>query len=134
MTKSTDTIQTDTARTGDGRDGRKPLGIWWAGIAGGVTGILCCVGPTILALIGVMSATTAFSMATNLYDNWTWLFRLAGLAVTVGLIWWALRRRRSCTLRGVRTVWRRLVAVLCIGAGTYLALYALTTWLGQLAS
>lgn len=36
----------------------RPISMWWAGLAGGVTGILC-VGPTVLALIGAMSAATA---------------------------------------------------------------------------
>jgi len=51
------------------------------GLAGGLIGIMCCVGPTILALLGSVSAGTAFVWATDLYDNYAWWFRLAGLAV-----------------------------------------------------
>ena len=81
----------------------KPVSMWWTGLTGGVTAILCCVGPTVLALTGLMSGAAAFTLATDLYDNWNWAFRLAGLAVMASLVWWALRRRRSCSLNGVKT-------------------------------
>ncbi|WP_393916653.1 hypothetical protein [Halostreptopolyspora alba] len=60
-------------------------------------GILCCVGPTVLALLGIVSAGTAFVWATDLYDGYAWWFRLAGLAVLAGLVWWSLRRRGVCS-------------------------------------
>src|SRR5688500_3776666 len=100
------------------------------GLAGGLVGILCCVGPTVLALVGIVSAGTAFAWATNLYDTYAWWFRLGGLAVLVLLVWLALRRRDQCSIAGLRR-WRwRLLAVLAVAAGTYAALYALTKWLG----
>lgn len=100
------------------------------GIAAGITGLLCCVGPTVLALLGVVSAGTAFVWANDLYNGYSWLFRLAGLALLVGLVAWALRRRNQCNLGGVRKTWPRLVLALGIAVGTYLVLYAVTTWLG----
>jgi hypothetical protein len=103
------------------------------GIVAGITGLLCCVGPTLLALLGVVSAGTAFVWATDLYDGYSWLFRLAGLAVLVGLVVWSLRRRDQCTLGGVRKTWPRLLLALGIAVGTYVALYAVTTWLGTFA-
>lgn len=109
-------------------------GLWWAGVAGGVAAILCCVGPTVLALAGAMSAATAFALATDLYDSWSWAFRIAGLAVTAGLVWWILCRRRACTRTGVRAAWKGIAAALAAGVATYTALYWITTWLGNLAS
>ena len=103
------------------------------GIVAGITGLLCCVGPTVLALVGVVSAGTAFVWATDLYDGYSWLFRLAGLGVLVGLVVWSLRRRNQCTLGGVRNTWPRLLLALGIAVGTYVALYAVTTWLGTFA-
>jgi hypothetical protein len=103
------------------------------GLAGGLVGILCCVGPTVLALLGIVSAGTAFAWATTLYDNYAWWFRLGGLAVLGGLVWWSLRRRNQCTVAGVRR-WRwGLLGVLAVAVGTYAVLYAVTTWLGTLA-
>ena len=51
----------------------------------GLVDILCCVGPTVLALVGLVSAGTTFAWATDLYDNYAWWFRLGGLAVLAGL-------------------------------------------------
>ncbi len=124
---------TDTS----GRSRRQPktdrLPVWRMGLTGGLVGILCCVGPTVLALVGLVSAGTAFAWATNLYDNYAWWFRLGGLAVLAGLVWWSLRRRNQCSVAGMRR-WRwRLLAVLAVAVGTYVALYALTTWLGTFA-
>lgn len=103
------------------------------GVLAGVTGILCCVGPTVLALLGVVSAGTAFVWANDLYDGYAWWFRLAALGVLVGLVVRALRRRGQCTLGGVRKSWPRLLLALGVAVGTYLVLYAVTTWLGTFA-
>jgi hypothetical protein len=60
-------------------------------------------------------------------------FGLGGLVVLAVLVWMALRRRNQCSVAGVRR-WRwRLLAVLGVAVGTYVALYALTTWLGTFA-
>lgn len=103
------------------------------GILAGLTGMLCCVGPTVLALIGVVGAGTAYAWANTLYDGYAWLFRLAGLLVLGGVIAWSLRRRNQCTLAGARRVWPRLAMSLGVAALTYAVLYALTTWLGTFA-
>lgn len=109
------------------------LPTWRIGVAGGVVGILCCVGPTVLALLGIVSAGTAFVWATDLYDNYAWWFRLAGLIVLGLLVWVALRRRDQCSVAGVRRLRWRLIGVLGIAGATYVALYATTTWLGTFA-
>jgi hypothetical protein len=103
------------------------------GIAAGVTGLLCCVGPTVLALLGVVSAGTAFVWANDLYDGYAWWFRLGGLLLLTGVVTWSLRRRDQCSLDGVRKAWPRLVMALGIAVATYAALYAVTTWLGTFA-
>jgi ABC-type amino acid transport system permease subunit len=103
------------------------------GLVAGLTGILCCVGPTVLALFGVVTAGTAYVWANNLYDGYAWLFRGAGLLLLVGLVVLALRRRNQCSIAGARKTWPRLLMALGIAAGTYAALYALTTWLGTFA-
>lgn len=133
--KQTPTNQAPADRaSGDTAAGRQSqLAVWRIGIAGGLTAIFCCVGPTMLALLGVVSAGTAFVWATDLYDGYAWWFRLAGLLVLAGLVYWSLRRRNQCSLAGVRSLRKRLLAVLGIAVGTYAVLYAVTTWLGTLA-
>lgn len=127
--------QTSRTRTRSGPEEglTPPLAVWRIGITAGLTGILCCVGPTVLALIGVVSAGTAFAWATDLYDGYAWWFRLAGLALLAVLVYVSLRRRNQCSLAGMRSLRRRLLAVLGVAVGTYAVLYAVTTWLGTLA-
>ena len=72
------------------------------GMLAGLTGILCCVGPTVLAMVGVVGAGTAYAWANTLYDGYAWFFRLAGLLVLGGLVAWSLKRRNQCTLAGAR--------------------------------
>jgi hypothetical protein len=78
------------------------------GLAAGITGMLCCVGPTVLALIGVVSAGTAFVWATDLYHGYGWWFRGGGLLLLVGL-------------------------AVGVAVATYALLYAVTTSLGTFA-
>lgn len=107
--------------------------VWGMGIASGTVGMLCCVGPTVLALLGVLGAGTAFAWATDLYRGYAWLFRLGGLAVMGVLVWWSLRRRQACRLAGMRHWRRRLLGVLAVAVGTYAVLYTATTVLGTFA-
>lgn len=109
------------------------LPFWRIGVTAGLVGILCCVGPTMLALVGIVSAGTAFAWATDLYDGYAWWFRLGGLAVAGMLTWLALRRRRQCTLGGLRAARWRLVGVLAVAGTTYVVLYVATTWMGAFA-
>jgi len=103
------------------------------GMLAGLTGILCCAGPTVLAVVGVVGAGTAYAWANTLYDGYAWLFRVAGLLVLGGLVAWSLKRRNQCTLVGARRVWPKLAMSLGVAVLTYALLYALTTWLGTFA-
>jgi membrane protein implicated in regulation of membrane protease activity len=109
------------------------LPVWRIGLTGGLVGILCCVGPTVLAALGIVSAGTAFVWATDLYGGYAWWFRLAGVVVLVLLVWRALRRRDQCSVAGLRRHGRRIVGMLGVAVATYLALYGVTTWLGTFA-
>jgi hypothetical protein len=125
------TSEQQASSTANARTDRLP--VWRIGLTGGLVGILCCVGPTVLAVLGIVSAGTAFAWATDLYDGYAGLFRLGGLAVLALLVWLSLRRQAQCSVAGIRR-WRwRLVAVLGVAVLTYVGLYALTTWLGTFA-
>jgi len=109
------------------------LPVWRIGITGGVVGILCCVGPTVLAAFGIISGATALAWANNLYGNYAWWFRLSGLGILALLAVVALRRRNQCSLGGVRRLRWRLATMVAIAVATYAVLYAVTTWLERFA-
>lgn len=104
-----------------------------AGLLAGVVALGCCVGPAVAALIGVTSAAVAIDVATDLYNEWGWAFKLAGLAfagVAVGI---TVTQSRSCSTQKPRL--RRFVAILGVSAiATYGVLYGATTWLGRQAT
>ncbi|MBA3743844.1 MAG: hypothetical protein H0X00_13175 [Sporichthya sp.] len=106
---------------------------WRIGVLAGLTAIMCCVGPTVLAALGIVSAATASTWGNDLYDGYAWWFRLAGVAVLAGLVAYSLHRQRSCSLAGVRRVRGRLVALAAVAATTYGLLYAFTSWLERFA-
>lgn len=125
--------ETSPATTRSAPDAQRGPSVWGIGLASGTVGMLCCVGPTVLALLGVVGAGTAFAWATDLYAGYAWLFRLGGLAVLAGLVWWSLHRRKACSVAGMRRWRTRLLAALAVAIATYAALYGLTTWLGTFA-
>lgn len=117
--------------TGTTTAGRLPA--WRIGLTGGLVGIFCCVGPTLLAILGVVSAATAATWANDLFDTWGWAFRLAGLATMIALTVVMLRRRGACSLRGAMAVRRKLALAGGAAVGTYVVLYAATAWLERIA-
>lgn len=110
------------------------LPVWRAGLAGGVVGMLCCVGPSVLALLGVVGAGTAYTWSIHLYDGYAWWFRVAGLVVLATVVGLTLRSRDRCGVARPRRPGRQWLAVLAVGVVTYGLLYAVTTWLGTFAT
>lgn len=113
---------------------RKGLPAIRIGILGGLTGILCCVGPTVLAIFGIVSAATAFSWATDLYDNYAWWFRIGGLALMAGVFMLVLRKRNQCSIAGARNARKKILIALGVAVATYALLSAITTILGNLGT
>ncbi len=127
----TNQVHADRTSGDAAADIANPLAVWRIGIAGGLTAILCCVGPTVLA----MSAWSAQPPRSSGPPTST----TVRLVVPPG---WARRdgepgywcsRRNQCTLAGVRSLRKRLLGILGIAVTTYAMLYAVTTWLGTLA-
>ncbi|MCA1704816.1 MAG: hypothetical protein LC808_16745 [Actinobacteria bacterium] len=102
-----------------------------AGLAAGIVALGCCVGPAVAALLGFSSAAVAIDLATNLYSEWGWAFKIAGIVSGAVAIAWARRTSRQC---GTRPRLMKFTVVL-VGTGlvTYSILYAGTTWLGRQA-
>ncbi len=86
------------------------------GFDGGLVGIASCVSPIALYLLGIASATEAFSLGNRPYGDYAWYFRAAGVAVGGLAFTLYLRRRGQCDVAGARR-----------------QLYGFTTWLGERA-
>jgi hypothetical protein len=104
------------------------------GIVAGLAGIACCVGPTVLALLGLSSVSFAISLGNTLYYQYGWYFRGAALILAVAGVVSLLRGRKACTLRGVQEQWRLLVTVVAAMFVVYAGLYWLTGWLARAAA
>jgi hypothetical protein len=104
-----------------------------AGLGAGVVAIGCCVGPTVAALFGVMSAAAAADLANNLYAQWGWAFKMAGIISGGAAFFLARRQARTCSA-GPRSLGRFALVLAATGVATYFALYATTTWLGNVAT
>jgi hypothetical protein len=101
------------------------------GLLAGLVGISCCVTPTVLALLGLASASAAVSLGNTLYYQYGWWFRGAAVLLAgVGIVR-MLRARRACSLRGAATHWRLLLTTALVMTAVYVFLAWLTTELAR---
>ena len=103
------------------------------GVVAGLVAMMCCVGPTVLAVLGVMTGAAAVDLANGLYGEYAWHFRASGLLVGAALVYVSLKRRNACSIDGVRSAKLKLLGGLFVAVTTYAVLYAVTTLLGTLA-
>jgi len=106
----------------------------WIGVGAGVIGIVCCVSPVVLFLLGISTAAEAVTLGDRLYYGYAWYFRGAGLLLAAAATIIYLRRRRSCSIAGAAAHWRTLLSVGVTMVVTYAVLYAITGYLAALAS
>lgn len=78
-----------------------------------------------------MSATVAIDLATDLYGDWGWTFKLAGVMFAAGALLFSVRRRRACGAKP--RLWWSIGMIALSGVVTYSLLYGATTWLGMRA-
>jgi hypothetical protein len=104
------------------------------GALAGLIGIGCCVYPVVLVLIGLSSAAAAVDLANVLFDEWGWAFRSAGAAFAIAALWIQRRRARTCPVEARPSLAMNALWIVLVGTATYAVLYALTTWLGNLAT
>ena len=100
------------------------------GLLAGLTAIMCCVSPVVLALLGVVTAVEAISLGDTLYYEYGWYFRAAGLLVGALAVLVYLRRRNSCSIVGARRHWIALATLPVTAVITYVALFWFTKYLG----
>lgn len=65
------------------------------GLLGAFTASLCCAGPLILALFGLISIPAAGTLANALFWRYWWVFVFVGLGVSAGAVFWHLRPGRQ---------------------------------------
>lgn len=89
-----------------------------SGLAGAFTASLCCAGPLILALFGLLSIPAAGALGETLLQRYWWAFVSGGLTITTGSVLWYMRPDKNCPAdEAVRS--RRALA-LGVFAGGYL--------------
>ena len=94
------------------------------GVLSGLVGILCCVSPVVLVLVGLSSATAAISLGDTLYYEYGWYFRGAAMLFAGAAMYWQMHRKGYCRLDRPRS----FVTPLAIIGGTAVAVYAALYW------
>lgn len=107
-------------------------GATFAGIGAGIVALRCCVGPAVAVLLGLTSATVAIDVATNLYAEWGWAFKLAAIGFAVAAIGVARKRSLRCSTKP--RLLRFTAILLSTAIVSYGLLYIGTTALGDRAS
>ena len=112
---------------------------WGLGVAAsaGLAGMLCCVAPMILFMLGLMGGVYAISFANFFYEAdgsvgvGAWVLR--GVAIVIGILgFWLYRRQQNqCSMDSERKkknliLLAGLIAVL--GVSFFLSLEALSSW------
>ena len=103
----------------------------------GIAGMLCCVAPMVLFMLGLMGGVYAISFADFFYQPdgapgiGAWVLR--GLAVVVGLVGVVLyhRKQNQCSLdpkRQQKNLILLVVMMTFFGLGAFLSLEALSSW------
>lgn len=104
------------------------------GALAGLIGIGCCVYPVVLVLFGLSTAAAATDLGNRLFAEWGWAFKLAGLGFATAAVVVQRRRARACSVDARPSTARNAVVILAVGVATWAFLYAVTTWLGTLAT
>ena len=112
---------------------------WGISIAAsaGLTGMLCCVAPMVLFMMGAMGGAYAISFANFFYaedgtpDTGAWMLR--GVAVAMGAmgVWRFKHQQNQCSMEPQRrTTNLVLVAgiIAILGVATFLTLESLSSW------
>jgi len=103
----------------------------------GLTGMLCCVAPMVLFMMGIMGGTYAISFADFFYESdgsagvGAWVLR--GLAVVVGCAgFWVYRKQQNQCAIDPKRQQKNLILlgllIVVLGIGFFLSLESLSSW------
>lgn len=106
-----------------------------AGLAGAFMASLCCAGPLILALFGVLSIPAAGVLAESVFAHFWWAFVSVGLGVSFTAVLWYTHQDRSCpaeeAIRLRRTRRNAIALALAVFVVGYLAWdFLIVEWIG----
>ncbi len=115
------------------REHRRAVGV--AATIGAAVASLCCAGPLLIAVLGILSIPTAGALSLRLFYGYWWAFVSAGvLTAAVALVIY-FRRRGVCTLHDVnrrrREIMSAALATLTLLVAVYLIWdYVIVEYLG----
>ncbi len=112
---------------------------WGMGIAAsaGLAGMICCVAPMVLFMLGLMGGAYAISFANFFYQadgsagTGAWVLR--GIAIVIGVAGFVLYRRKQnqCDLdpdRKKKNLMMVVVLIVVFGVSVFLSLEAVSSW------
>lgn len=112
---------------------------WALGLAAsvGLTGMICCVAPMVLFMMGIMSGVYAISFADFFYaedgSTGTGAWILRGIAALVGMggLWMYRQKQNQCSIdpkRRQKNLMLLGVLIAVLGVGFFLTLEQLSGW------
>lgn len=105
----------------------KSLGV---GAIAGVLGWGCCLSPLVLLFLGLTGVSGAMSLAMVLNGQYHWVFVILSIVFMVGAIYFNLRRKKVCSLQGVKRQKNMVLGTVVGTIAVYFAMqYALFTWI-----
>ena len=103
----------------------------------GLTGMLCCVAPMVLFMLGIMGGTYAISFADFFYQEdgsagWgAWGLRVVAIAVGAHGLYRYRNQQRACSMdpgRQKKNLILLGMLIVVLGVGLFLSLEALSSW------
>lgn len=112
---------------------------WVLGVAvsAGLAGMLCCVAPMVLFMMGLMGGVYAISFANFFYEDdgsagtGAWMLRLVAVLIGIAGVWLYRRQQNQCSLDPKRKSKNLLLVVgliSVVGVGLYFTLESVSSW------
>jgi len=106
-------------------------------VSAGLAGMLCCVAPMVLFMVGLMGGAYAISFANFFYEDdgstgtGAWILR--GVAVLIGLFgfWMYRRQQNQCSIdpdRKKKNLILVMVLIVVFGVAFFFSFEALSSW------
>ena len=112
---------------------------WGLGVAAsaGLTGMLCCVAPMVLFMMGIMGGTYAISFADFFYETdgsvgiGAWVLRIVAVFVGLAGFWRYRNEQEQCSIDPARQQKNLILlgtVIVLLGVGFFLTLESLSSW------